>query len=540
MHEPTTTPRIDVSFQTIDDLLDEVQGGRLRVPAFQRPFRWKPTDMVDLFDSIIKGYPIGSILLWRPVEAPESSRLVGPIQIPPSGRDPKLIVDGHQRIATLFGALRISTKEPFDHESLWPWLIYYDLSTRKFIQIRRGTPSPWQLPLRLLRRTTELLTFADQLRRAPLPPGVPGVDDLLDEADALSQRMKGYKLLLMTLENGGIEDAVESFSRMNGKGRDISGHETMSALTYRQGQFHLDRRIEDISRQLAEVGFAGVPSNGVLRAILAISGARDVYRTDWALVAKDMKEGMADYVSRGETALLQAAQLLRGFGVETGRLLPYIHQLVFLAVYFDQHPHPTEAHKRLLERWFWGTSFAESFAGISASETSRWLKAMRGEDFEKTLSVSYSAEPYPSELRLSSARARVHILTFLQMCKPRGPDGSPLNVLEIKAFESRGGLPYIFEDAPEAERSDPANRAIWPSSKDVGADLLRMTDEVLRSHAIDGLVLKALRDRQAQAFVELRRSALQDVERQFMARFGILPPTRDAAEPMTDTEEGEG
>ena len=37
----------------------------MRVPHFQRSFRWDARDVGLLFDSILRGYPVGSVLLWN-------------------------------------------------------------------------------------------------------------------------------------------------------------------------------------------------------------------------------------------------------------------------------------------------------------------------------------------------------------------------------------------------------------------------------------------------------------------------------------------
>lgn len=42
------------------DLVAEAWRGRVRVPHFQRDFRWGRKDVIRLFDSIVRGFPIGS------------------------------------------------------------------------------------------------------------------------------------------------------------------------------------------------------------------------------------------------------------------------------------------------------------------------------------------------------------------------------------------------------------------------------------------------------------------------------------------------
>ena len=54
------------SFQTttISEIIDEINYSYL-LPSIQREFVWDPDQMLDLFDSIVRGYPIGSFLFWR-------------------------------------------------------------------------------------------------------------------------------------------------------------------------------------------------------------------------------------------------------------------------------------------------------------------------------------------------------------------------------------------------------------------------------------------------------------------------------------------
>ena len=55
-------PKPDI--QRIEELVTGVKYGEIKLPKFQRPFVWKRKEVLKLLDSIYKGYPIGSILLW--------------------------------------------------------------------------------------------------------------------------------------------------------------------------------------------------------------------------------------------------------------------------------------------------------------------------------------------------------------------------------------------------------------------------------------------------------------------------------------------
>lgn len=57
-----------MSFQTpitVKEALEHVHQHRYLLPAIQREFVWKPDQIVRLFDSVLREYPIGSFLFWQ-------------------------------------------------------------------------------------------------------------------------------------------------------------------------------------------------------------------------------------------------------------------------------------------------------------------------------------------------------------------------------------------------------------------------------------------------------------------------------------------
>lgn len=50
---------------TINQLIEKIDTGDVGLPELQRPFVWKDTQVRDLFDSMMKGYPIGYLMLWE-------------------------------------------------------------------------------------------------------------------------------------------------------------------------------------------------------------------------------------------------------------------------------------------------------------------------------------------------------------------------------------------------------------------------------------------------------------------------------------------
>ena len=50
---------------TISKAIGEIQSNKYLLPAIQREFVWSAEQIESLFDSLLRGYPIGSFLFWK-------------------------------------------------------------------------------------------------------------------------------------------------------------------------------------------------------------------------------------------------------------------------------------------------------------------------------------------------------------------------------------------------------------------------------------------------------------------------------------------
>lgn len=89
--------------ESIRDLVKQIMSGRIQLPEIQRRYVWKPEKVRALIDSIYKGYPSGSILLW---ETNQDIDLRPDAAAPPAtGPSPVLLLDGQQRLKSLAAVL---------------------------------------------------------------------------------------------------------------------------------------------------------------------------------------------------------------------------------------------------------------------------------------------------------------------------------------------------------------------------------------------------------------------------------------------------
>ncbi len=87
----------------IAQILDKIDENQLFVPAFQRQYVWKRDNVKALMSSLIKDYPTGTLLTWETSSPPE---LKGEKQYDPKQGAVKLILDGQQRITSLYLIIR--------------------------------------------------------------------------------------------------------------------------------------------------------------------------------------------------------------------------------------------------------------------------------------------------------------------------------------------------------------------------------------------------------------------------------------------------
>lgn len=90
----------DTTF-TLNGLVESIRKGELALPEIQRPFVWKPAKVRDLFDSMYKGFPVGTLLLWATGAVPTRTIGTEKKESPPR----LLIVDGQQRLTSLYAVL---------------------------------------------------------------------------------------------------------------------------------------------------------------------------------------------------------------------------------------------------------------------------------------------------------------------------------------------------------------------------------------------------------------------------------------------------
>ncbi|MBF8272714.1 MAG: uncharacterized protein HW380_1819 [Magnetococcales bacterium] len=90
----------------LKDILQSANDGSLQLPDFQRDYVWGDEDLRSLIASVAKGYPVGALLtLETGGDVNFKPRVLEGVVLRDSVRPEQLLLDGQQRITSLFQAL---------------------------------------------------------------------------------------------------------------------------------------------------------------------------------------------------------------------------------------------------------------------------------------------------------------------------------------------------------------------------------------------------------------------------------------------------
>ena len=94
----------------ISTILDHIDSGHMALPEFQRGYVWNRDQVRGLFDSLYRRHPVGGLLVWATESKSANHRGDGQL----AAGVVKLLLDGQQRMTTLYGVVRGRAPKFFD------------------------------------------------------------------------------------------------------------------------------------------------------------------------------------------------------------------------------------------------------------------------------------------------------------------------------------------------------------------------------------------------------------------------------------------
>lgn len=530
----------------LPELLDEIHAGQLRVPSFQRDYLWTPEQRLDLLRSINEGIPIGSILVWQTrlhdVLAPESFETTFPTLQPVERPDTlyAFVLDGHQRLATLYRALGAGQARdragahpdppelPSDDEEAWP--IFYNLREQTFELIQpnqRKKIEFFHLRADRLLDSNALFELQDVIYTQH-----PNERHLLHRAQHVAARFRKYQIPVLTLATDDLQVAATTFSRINSAGTDMSEADFTKALAAAQG-VQLKEIFDALRGDLAALDWGNLKDTLLLQTFRALSGMKINEDQPERLV--ELLKDSDTLLSRSSAALQTAIRFLKEIGVPSIDFLPYALQLLLFAKRFDQDAALTPLVRSGLERWFWWTTLSEWFTGANSSTIKKAEEGMRF--MEKTHLANDNAlpdlllanrRPY-KHFKINAARGLAGVMRLAQL-QPRDLLDKAHPPLPVHDLLARYGKDAVcswqeMKGLPPAQKPTPAStiaRYLLLDPTTARASIKRLhnepqliSDQALVSHAFPPEAIQALRSGDLSAALELRWGYISEQERAF-------------------------
>jgi hypothetical protein len=430
------------SVDRIDGLASRILSGDILLPKFQRSFVWDPPQILKLLDSVGRGYPIGSVLLWQSrQELRSENRIAGlDIELPRPDYPVNYLLDGQQRLSTICAAMYWNGSDPKSR-----WNLAYDLRREAFLHLDSlDDPPPHQIRLNKL---------PDAARYFTQVATISGLDPdgavLAANAQRLFNRFKDYKIATVTLGDMPIEDVAPIFERINSSGTPLTIVDLMRAATW-SPEFDLVETIEELLEALADKAFDGIDKKVILRNISASAGGG--FSTDSiddlrSLDAVDLKSAAETTKAAFQRAVDFLATDIR---IPAARVIPYSNQLTVLAEIFRRIPVPTAAQLAQIRAWFWRTALAGYFGGWNTGQMTADQNAVavfaKGDSTEIEVAA---AEPRSDiwttrQFRANNAHAKLLAIALAH----RGPvdllTGASIDAGQALAWENQKEFHHFF------------------------------------------------------------------------------------------------
>jgi hypothetical protein len=363
-----TQPKPDSKKYT--DLISEIQKGHIKIPKFQRDFVWSIDKTAQLLDSILKGYPIGTFILWETNERLNDIKNIGnfDLQAIPDDIKVQYVLDGQQRITSLYAAYlgALIKKEGEKKETNYSNIfVNLDIAEDDEQIITAIKPQATCITL------SEILNFNDNI----LSIKENYSDEHFTKIHKYSQNFLTYDFSTVILRKEDIDSAIEVFTRINTGGKTLTLFEIMSAKTYdEEKKFDMQYKFKELLKELEFSKYNTISSTIILNILGSIlSKNKECKRRIILQLNKQDIIGIWDNVI---SSLKESIDYFRSvYRIPVSTLLPYDSLLVPFSYFFYQNKEkPKGMQIKYLEEFFWRVSLSYRYSSSTESKLAQDIK----------------------------------------------------------------------------------------------------------------------------------------------------------------------
>ncbi len=399
-------PKIDT---TVGNLVAMIKSGELRLPEMQRRYVWPATRVRDLLDSLYRGYPSGTILVWETDrEMPSRDLAVSQAESPFRGH--KLLLDGQQRLTSLTAILRgesvtvrgrvkpIDILFNLDHPE-GPPVDVTEVENDSAELDDNGTESDEEEGEPTIQEQLRRRTFVVASKTLAADPRWIRVSDAFDEKigdgqllkrlvsgfddplyDKYSTRLqklrkiRDYSYVMHVLEKGHTyEEVAEIFVRVNSLGIKLRGSDL--ALAQITSRWPDSLQLFEQFQEECEESWYTLDLGLIVRALVVFTTGQSRFRTAGTVPVPSLKTGWED----AKQGLQFSINFLRSnAGIEDESLLSSLLFIVSIGYFAKQRNYRlTSAEETNLRRWLYVANARGHYSASSETTLDADLKLMQ-------------------------------------------------------------------------------------------------------------------------------------------------------------------
>jgi hypothetical protein len=359
----------------ISTILDHIDSGHMALPEFQRGYVWNRDQVRGLFDSLYRRHPVGGLLVWATESRTAAHRGDGQL----AAGIVKLLLDGQQRMTSLYGVVRGSPPKFFDGNANAFTGLRFNLESQTFAfyqPIKMKDDPLWVDVTELMQKGTEGLgAFVERFSAVPeLAPKI-GL-----YVGRLSRLLSVTDIELhiddVTGDDKTLEVVVDIFNRVNSGGTKLSKGDLALAKICADWPEARD----SMKSKLKEWEGAGYYFNldWLLRSVnTALTGeAKFQYLHDKN--ADEIQDGLRRAIKHTDTSLNMISSRL---GLDHDQVFFGRFGVPVMVRYLDTRSGPIdEVERDKLLFWFVQAGMWGRFSGSTESYIDQDLGALEGED----------------------------------------------------------------------------------------------------------------------------------------------------------------
>jgi len=446
---------------TVGKLLEDIAMGDIGLPDIQRPFVWDTTRVRDLFDSMYRGYPIGTLLFWENGFPGESRhRAIG------ADRKQKvphlLVVDGQQRLTALYAVMK-GVPIVDQHFRKRRLRIAFNPIEEKFevtnTAIERD--ATWIPDISVLWEPNfDQFAFISEFREriADRYPPTSGEYKRIPKAIQQLANLINYPVTALEISANATEEQVsEIFVRINSRGRALNQADfilTLMSVFWDEGRRELERFSRETKHppteqrpspynpyfqpgpdQLLRVSVALAFRRAHLKYVYAILRGKDLQTQEFSVERREaqfarLREAQAQVLNLQHwhdfLNVLKRAGYIHASLISSQRALVYTYALWLIGkldFHLDQH-----TLRNVMARWFFMSSLTGRYTRSSDARMDQDLALLRGlrrgEEFIQVLeremaavlTPDYWEVTLPNALATASARNPGQLAYYAALC----------------------------------------------------------------------------------------------------------------------------